>query len=48
MRLLVETARQVRRCGGDLSVVAAPQCLKSMVARLDIGEELLLVGRTGT
>jgi hypothetical protein len=48
MRLLVETARQVRRRGGDLTVVAAPQCLRSMVARLDLGDELALVDRTGT
>jgi anti-anti-sigma factor len=48
LRLLVETARQVRRRGGDLTVVAAPQCLRSMVARLDLGDELPLLGRTGT
>jgi anti-anti-sigma factor len=48
MRLLLETARQARRRGGDLTVVAAPQCLRSMVARLDLGDELPLVGRVGT
>jgi anti-anti-sigma factor len=47
MRLLLETARQVRRRGGDFTVVAAPSCLRSMVARLDLGDELPLAGRIG-
>ena len=47
LRLLVEVAREVRRRGGELTVVAAPRCLRSMVARLDLGDELSLAGRIG-
>ena len=43
MRLLVATGRQVRRRGGELIVVAAPRCLRSMLARLGLDDELVLV-----
>jgi anti-anti-sigma factor len=42
LRLLVETARRARRCGGDLAVVAPPRCLRLMVARFGLGDELFL------
>jgi anti-anti-sigma factor len=43
MRLLLATVRQVRRRGGELTVVAAPQCLRSMATRLGLDDELVLV-----
>lgn len=43
MRLLVDAARHARRRGSDLAVVAAPRCLRWMVARLGGGDELVLV-----
>lgn len=46
MRLLVDAARQARRRGGDLAVVAPPRCLRSMVIRLGVGDELFLASDT--
>jgi anti-anti-sigma factor len=42
LRLLVEAARWARHGGGDLAVVAPPRCLRRMVARLDLRDDLFL------
>ena len=46
MRLLVDAARQARRRGGDLAVVAPPPCLRRMVTRVGVGDELVLIADT--
>ena len=46
LRLLAEAARQARGRGGDLAVVAPPRCLRLMVARLGLGDELFLAHDT--
>jgi anti-anti-sigma factor len=42
LRLLVEAARRARSRGGDLAVVAPPRCLRLMVTRFGLGDELFL------
>ena len=42
LRLLVGAARQARGRGGDLAVVAPPHCLRWMVDRFGLGDELFL------
>lgn len=42
LRLLLDAARRARSCGGDLAVVAPPHCLRWMVTRLDLVDELFL------
>ena len=42
LRLLVTVARQARCRGGDLAVVAPPHCLRWMVDRFGLGDELFL------
>src|SRR4051794_15094387 len=46
LRLLLETAGQVRRGGGDLMVVAPPRCLRRMIGVLDVGDRLPVVTTT--
>jgi|1186.fasta_scaffold1110031_1 anti-anti-sigma factor len=43
LRLLIETAGQVRCGGGDLVVVAPPWCLERMIEVLDVGDRLPIV-----
>ena len=42
LRLLVGAARQARSRGGDLAVVAPPHCLRWMVDRFGLDDELFL------
>ncbi len=42
LRLLVEAARRARSRRGDLAVVAPPRCLRLMVTRFGLGDELFL------
>jgi anti-anti-sigma factor len=43
LRLLLETAGQVRHRGGHLTVVAPPVCLQRMIQVLDVGDQLPVV-----
>ncbi len=42
LRLLGRTAREARGRGGDLAVVAPPRCVRLMVARFGLADELFL------
>ncbi len=42
LSLLRETARKARVPGGDLAVVAPPRCVRLMVARFGLADELFL------
>jgi ABC-type transporter Mla MlaB component len=42
LRLLVDSAEQARRRGGDLTVVEPPYCLRLMVGLFDLGDQLRL------
>ncbi len=43
LQLLLDLAGQVRRRGGELAVVAAPQCLERMVEVFGLGGQLPMV-----
>jgi anti-anti-sigma factor len=43
LRLLIETAGQVRCEGGDLVVVAPPWCVERMIGVLNVGDQLPVV-----